>query len=123
MVELVENVDGGVATFRITGTVQASDYHDVIEPALDAAIEADEDGLLRIIFDLGGPDVPGYTGGALLEDARTGFRHWNRFHRLAVLSDSGTLERLAPVASALVPGAVKVFAADEHDAATEWVCS
>jgi hypothetical protein len=123
MVELIDDVAGGVATFRITGEVQAADYHEVIEPALDGAIEADEDGLLRIIFDLDGPDIPDYTSGALLEDAKTGFRHWNQFHRLAVLSDSSMLARLAPVASAMVPGRVKVFGTAEHDAATEWVCS
>ena len=122
MVELIDDVAGGVATFRITGEVRADDYHDVIEPALDDAIEADEDGLLRIIFDLDGPDIPEYTSGGLLEDAQAEFRHWNRFHRLAVLSDNRLLERLAPVASAMVPGAVKVFATGDDDAATEWVC-
>lgn len=122
MVELIEDVDGGVATFRITGEVRAADYHDVIEPALDAAIEADEDGLLRMVFDLDGPDIPEYVDGELLDDARTSFGYWNQFHRLAVLSDSRVLQRLAPVASALVPGQVKVFAIGDDDAAIEWVC-
>ena len=74
-----------------------------------------------MLFELEDDEIPSWTAGAMLDDAKLGLNHWRDFHRMAVTTDNQTVHRVAPILSALVPGEVKAFGREEHDAALAWL--
>ena len=64
---------------------------------------------------------PHLSLGAMAEDIQLGLEYLRDMHRVAVVTDSPALTRLAPIASALVPGEVKSWRAGQRDAALAWL--
>jgi hypothetical protein len=100
--------------------VNAEDYEKVLVPAVEAAEAASSDGKISMLYVLG-EKFPDFSAGAAWEDTKLGvgrFRHWER---IAVVSDSDWLRRSVHALSWMMPGDVKVFAAEALDEARDWV--
>ena len=91
-------------------------------PAVEAALK---DGhKVRLLYVLG-DDVKGmgFTAGAAWQDSKVGLGHYNRWEKVAVVSDKDWLRHSVDIFGYLIPGEVKAFApADEVEART-WVAS
>ena len=117
MIEPIEEMPEGVLGFRAVGDVEASDYEEVLRPAIDAAIE--EHGKARMVYVLG-PEFDEYEGGAMLEDAKLGAAHPFGFERIAVVSDGRWAGPALRVFSALWPGVFRAFPTADLEAAKAW---
>ena len=77
-----------------------------------------------LVVDLTRLDITNTTLGAVMEDARFEMEMLSklaRFPRIAIVSDAGWMARMAGVADRLTPpSALRVFGADEREAATAW---
>ena len=62
MIEPLENLPAGVIGFRAVGRVEASDYRDVLVPALDAVLR--EHGRINVVLVIGGRAAAGVTAAA-----------------------------------------------------------
>jgi hypothetical protein len=114
-VEVIEDLPGGVVHLHIgTGKLKASDYEDVIEPAI---IEAGDH--VRMLVDV--DKLPGIELKALSEDMKIGWRHRKEFDRIATVGDSDTVRVLSTVFSPITPGKVRGFKAEERDDAIAWL--
>ena len=86
MIERIEEMPAGTIGLRASGKLSKDDYHEVLEPALQEAIESGE---LRLLFVL--TDFEGLEPGAWIEDVKTGFGAWVRNHsawkRFALVTD------------------------------------
>ena len=67
MIEPLEGLPAGVIGFRAVGTIEASDYRDVLDPAIDAAVA--EHDRIDLVFVMG-DEFDHYSLGAMLQDAK-----------------------------------------------------
>lgn len=120
MIKLIEGLPSNAIGFEAIGTVDASDYDEVLEPAVRGAKEAQEK--LRMLYVLG-EDFEGYSGGAMWEDTKLGVGNWSSFERIAVVSDHAGYRNAVNAFGWMLPGEVKTFDLDDLDDAVEWVSS
>ncbi|WP_127794564.1 STAS/SEC14 domain-containing protein [Agromyces sp. LHK192] len=117
MIEPLRDLPDGVLGFRIVGTLEASDYRDVFDPAIDETI-ADGRGLhLVVVMDEAFDHL---SFGGMIEDAKLLGRPLSAWKRAAFVTDHDVLAGIATVFGGLVPGAFKVFPLERRDAAIAW---
>jgi hypothetical protein len=122
MLTLIPDLPEGVVGVEAQGQVAASDYEQVLVPAVDAARQAAGEGKVRLLYVLGS-DFPDYTSGAAWEDTKLGLGRIRSWERIAIVSDADWLRRAVHGLGWMMPGDVKVYGADEVDAARAWVTS
>ncbi len=120
MIEMMEGLPDNVIGFEAVGKVDAGDYKSTLDPAVDAALE-DHDKL-RLIY-LMGDQFDGYTGGAMWEDTKIGMGHWNRWEKIAIVTDKGWVDDAIKFLGWAIPGEVKVYPTADLDAAKEWAAA
>jgi hypothetical protein len=116
VIEPLANLPANVIGFEAIGEVEASDYRDVLVPAIDAAAEQGE---VRLVYVLG-DRFKSYSMGAGWLDAKLGLRHFGAWKRAALVSDHDWVQHLVTVFGWMVPGEVKRFSLAEQDEAIAW---
>ena len=118
MIELLDDLPAGVIGVRAVGTVTAADYREVLDPAIDAALE--ERGTLDLVIVID-DEFDHYSLGAMLEDAKLLGRPLGAWDRAAFVTDRDVLTGLAVAFGGLVPGEFRVFPLERKDEAIAWV--
>jgi len=116
MIEEMENLPDGVIGFRADGHITATDYTDVLRPAIDAAIRRDDE--VRIVIEFG--SWSGMSGGALWEDLKMGMERFTKWKRIALVTDIDWMRQATNVFGWMTPGDVKTFTLDDRVAAIAW---
>lgn len=116
MIEPLDGMPAGVIGFRAHGEIAASDYTDVLLPAVDAAIGGGGDVRIVLVMDEWG----GMTGGALWEDLKIGVSHLTKWKRIALVTDIEWMRHATNLFGWMTPGDVKVFGSTELAAAGTW---
>ncbi len=117
MIEPLENLPAGVIGFRAGGRVEASDYRDVLVPALEAVLR--EHGRINVVLVIG-QDFD-YSLGAILEDVRMFSIPRHAWNRMALVTDHDVLAGIATAMGGLVPGDFRVFPMRKQNEAVAWV--
>ena len=122
MLERLQDVPAPVVGIKATGQVTGDDYRTVLIPAVENALEGGHK--VRLLYVLG-DDVKGmgFSAGAAWEDTKVGLGHYNRWEKVAVVSDKGWLRDSVDIFGYLIPGQVKAFAPAEEAEARTWVSS
>lgn len=107
-----------VVALRAVGVITADDYRDTLVPLIESRLE--EHDALKCLVVLG-DEYATFTGGAAWEDAKLGFRHWNAFSRVALVSDIGWIVKATQLFAPIMPCPVKTFPLEELDAAKSWI--
>jgi len=118
MIEVQQTGEHGILEVRMSPPVTDSDYRQTLIPAIDAAIAAGDRLRLLVVVEAGLSD---FTLGAILEDARTGLKHWSGFDRAAIVSDSAALKKTVGAFSVFMPCPVSTFAMSGIDDARRWL--
>ena len=118
MIERLEDLPAGVLGFRAIGTIEASDYREVLDPAFEDALAEHEQLNLVIVL---GEQFDHYSLGAMLEDARLITFPREVWGRAAFVTDNDVLGGIATAFGGLVPGEFRVFPLDRQDEAIAWV--
>jgi len=82
VIEELQDLPSGVIGFQTSGKLEATDYRDVVLPALDRAFAAGEVRFLIVMT-----DFEGLSGGALWQDLKVGVEHLRGWKRIAVVTD------------------------------------
>ena len=106
-----------VIAVRAVGTIEASDYEDVLEPAVEAMIT--DRGEVRFVYVLG-DDFDGYSAGATWEDAKLGIGHSSKWKRVAMVTDHDWVRHVVGMFAWMVPGDVKTFPVADLQDAIDW---
>ena len=106
-----------VLAFRAVGTIAASDYEDVLAPAVEQMI-ADRDEV-RIVYVLG-DEFEGYSAGATWEDTKLGIGHVSKWKRVAVVTNHDWVRHLVGMFRWMIPSEVKTFPLADERAAIAW---
>jgi len=117
MLEPITGLSDGTIGFRAIGKVEADDYKNTMNPAVDAVL-ADHDKV-NCVYVLS-PEFDGYSLGAMWQDTKEGTRGLTAWNRIAFVSDHSWLNHLVPTAGHLISGEVKVFALADEAAAIAW---
>ena len=118
MIEELQDMPAGVAGIRVSGRVDAEDFHR-FKPTLDRMLDADEIRFVEVI----GSDYEGFGPGGLLADIKQGFstiKHLRAFTRTAVVTDTEWIGHAMHLMAWMIPGEVKLFALDDLEAAKQW---
>ena len=120
MITAIQNLPEGVVGFSAEGTVTDADYRKVLIPAVEDALRSGR--RLRFLYVLG-PGFAGYGAGAMLDDTLFGVKHYFDFEKIACVTDNLTYGTMVRSFGFLIPAEVRVFAADELDAAKAWLAA
>jgi hypothetical protein len=116
MIKELRDLPDGVIGFEASGEISASDYRDVVLPALERAFAGGEVRFVIVI-----DSFKGMSGGALWEDLKVGFEHLRGWRRIAVVTDVEWVTHLTGLFGWMTPGETKVFPLDQRDQAVAWV--
>lgn len=120
MISLIETAPSNVAAFRATGKVDKSDYDNVVIPAIDDLVKAQDKINFMLVLDT---DLSDFTITALLKDLGVGLKHFTKWHKMAIVSESKAINTFTDIFSYIAPGKAKGFTHAEMDKAMEWVSS
>ena len=119
MIEIIPAPDH-VAAFRISGTLEASDYDKMI-PDIEEALKDHKE--IGVFVDMEG--FEDMTGEAIQRDVKYGIDklgELRRFRRAAVTTDKQWIKAATEMATSLFPQIeARVFPIEEKEAALEWV--
>jgi len=118
MIEIDHSDEHGILEIRMSSPVSDRDYTETLIPAIDAAIAQGDRVRLLAVIEAGFSD---FTLGAMLQDARTGLKHWRGFDRVALVTDNAAIRAAAAAFSAFMPCPVARFSMSELDAARRWL--
>jgi hypothetical protein len=119
MLEELKGLPVGVIGFEAVGTVEAEDYRDVLEPAIDSAARL---GGIRLVYVMG-ERFEGYSSKAMWEDSKVGLGHVRSWERTALVSDSDWARHLVQGLGWMFPGKVRQYQLKELDDAIAWAGS
>lgn len=120
MLERLAELPPGVDGLKAVGKVSRQDYEATFLPLLTAARQ---DGRrLKLLYELG-PELEGFTPGAVWEDLRLGLPFLRLFLGCALVSDSPLARELTRILSVLVPCELRVFHTNERERAVAWLAS
>jgi len=117
MFEIIEK-NQNLLYIKASGEVTAADYETVLIPAAEDILN--EHDKLRMIYELG-PDMTGFSAGAMWEDAKVGMHHLTQFEKLAVISDHSWVVNMVKVFAFMIPCPVKVFSTAQATEARTWI--
>jgi hypothetical protein len=120
MLEQIVDVPSSVVAIKATGEITGDDYRSVLVPLIEQALAQEQK--VRLLFVLS-DDVTGFKPSAAWEDAKVGLGHFNRWEKVAVVSNTEWLQKAVDVLGYVIPGQVKAFPASEEGAARDWVGS
>ncbi|WP_127473113.1 STAS/SEC14 domain-containing protein [Microbacterium sulfonylureivorans] len=117
MIETLQGLPDGVLGFRAVGAVEASDYEAVLDPAIDAAIDAG--AKVNLVFVLG-EEFEGYSLGALWQDAKLEGKPAHAWGRIALVTDHTVIGEIIHGIAFLFPCELRIFAVSALDDAIAW---
>lgn len=120
MLQLIEDLPDNVAGVRAINAVTEDDYKQVLLPALEALHKRKGKLNLLIVLET---DVSNYTIGAWINDVKAGFKYFNKWHRVAIVSDQKFVQKFTDAFSLIAPGEYKGFSMAELAIAKLWVAA
>jgi hypothetical protein len=118
MIELLPNLPDKVVGIIASGQVTASDYENVVFPAIESTLEAR--GSVRILYQLG-PAFTGFTAGAMWDDMKLGIAHLKAWEKIAVVTDFDWVAGAIRIFGFAMPCPVKVFSNNDFAEAVRWI--
>ena len=109
MIKAIANMPEGTNDLPTSDKVSGEDYHDVLVPTINAAMEQ---GNVRLMYVL--EDEADYKPGAVWADTKMWFKNHKSWERVAIVSAAAWLENAVEAVGWLLPGEVKVFEPDKR---------
>lgn len=118
MMNLLANLSDNVVGIRASGEVDAKDYETVLMPAIESALKKHD--RIRLLYQLT-PEFTGFTTGAMWDDSKLGFSHWNSWEKIAVVTDVRWVAHATRMFAFAIPGSIRVFSNKEQTEAERWI--
>ena len=112
----MDGLPDGVIGFDAKGKIHASDYTDVLLPAITGVLDSGEDIRIVLVFET----FDGLSGGALWQDMKMGVEHLTRWKRIALVTDIEWMSNVAAMFGWMTPGEMKRFSLADRSEAISW---
>ena len=119
MLQPIADLPNGVLGFEATGEIHASDYRDVLMPAVQAVWERGEEVRIVLVFE----HWSGMSSGAAWEDLKTGMKHLTKWRRIALVTDIDWMITVTSLFGWMTPGELKRFPVAGKDQAIAWAAA
>ena len=116
MLRPIADLPGGVLGFEATGEIQASDYRDVLMPAVREVWERGDEVRIVLVFER----WDGMSSGAAWEDLKVGMKNLTKWKRIALATDLDWMITVASLFGWMTPGDLKRFPVAEREQAIAW---
>jgi hypothetical protein len=120
MIQVIKEVPGNVAAFRALGKVEAKDYDNIVIPEIDNLVKKQGRINFMLVLDT---NLSSFTMGAIIKDLSVGVKHFSKWHKMAIVSESGAINTFTDLFSYIAPGEAKGFTHSQMEEATKWVSS
>ncbi|MES2848986.1 MAG: STAS/SEC14 domain-containing protein [Bacteroidota bacterium] len=118
MISTITDVPENVAAFRATGDVDKGDYNNVVIPVVDALVKKQGSINFMLVLDT---SLTNFSAMALMKDLGIGLKHFTKWHKMAIISESGAIKTFTDLFSYVAPGQAKGFTHAQMEEATRWV--
>lgn len=118
MITIIDDAPDNAAAFKATGDVNKEDYRNVVIPAIDALVKKQDKINFMLVLDTA---IKNFSIGAFLQDLGVGLKHFTKWHKMAIVSESGVINRFSDLFSYIAPGEAKGFTHSELEKAKEGV--
>jgi hypothetical protein len=116
MLRPIADLPEGVLGFEATGEIQASDYRDVLMPAVREVWERWDEVRIVLVFER----WEGMSSGAAWEDLKVGMKNLTKWKRIALVTDLDWMITVASLFGWMTPGDLKRFPVAEREQAIAW---
>src|SRR5262245_50653036 len=116
MLEPIADLPDGVIGFEALEQLQASDYEDVLMPAVRAIWDRGEEVRIVLVFER----WHGMSGGAAWQDMKMGMERITKWKRIALVTDLDWMITVTSLFGWLTPGELQRFPVPERAAASAW---
>lgn len=104
--------------FRATRDVTKDDFDKVVLPAVAELIQRTDELNYMLVLDT---PLKNFTIGAWIKDALLGLNNLNKWNRVAIVSDSESLNTFTDMFGKIVPGEYKGYTPEQMNDAINWV--
>ena len=111
-------VPSNVAAFRALGEVDAEDYKKIVIPVIDDLVKRQDKINFLLVLDT---PLKDFTAGAIVQDLGVGLKHFTKWHKMAIVSESGAINKFTDLFSYIAPGEAKGYTHSELNEAIRWV--
>lgn len=118
MINVIKDAPENVAAFRATREVDKQDYDTVVIPTIDGLVKKQDKINFMLVLDT---SLSNFSIAALLKDIGIGLKHFTKWHKMAIVSESGTINSFTDIFSFIAPGEAKGFTHAQLTEATKWV--
>lgn len=118
MITVINDAPVNVAAFRATGEVGKEDYNNIVIPVVDALVQKQDSINFMLVLDTA---ISNFSIMALLKDLGVGLKHFTKWHKMAIVSDSSAINTFTDLFSYVAPGEAKGFTHARMAEAVKWV--
>ncbi len=118
MIEVITGLPAHVTGFRAKETVTAEDYEKIIFPLVDSVAKSFGKINYLLVIET---SLSNYSAGAWLDDAFLGIKYFNRWRKIAIVSDKNGIKKFTDVFGKLIPGTTKGFIMQDLPLAKKWI--
>ena len=119
MLQPLTDLPDGVIGFQANGKLTASDYTQILMPAIEKQLARSEDIRIVLVFE----SFDGLTADAAWQDLKMGMERLTRWKRIALVTDVEWMIQLTRLFGWMTPGELKHFPLAEREAAVTWAAA
>jgi SpoIIAA-like len=112
----IAGLPDGVIGFEGAGRIEASDYRDVLLPAIDALVQQGRDVRIVLVFE----QFEGMSAGGAWQDMKLGVENLTKWKRIALVTDLDWMITVASLFGWMTPGELRRFPLADRDRAIAW---
>ncbi len=117
MITIMKDIPDNIVAFRATGHVDKEDYDNVLIPAVDALVKKQDKINFLLLLET---PVKNFSLGAFLKDLGLGLKHFTKWHKMAIVTESQNVINFTDFFSYIAPGKAKGFIRDDLETAKAW---
>jgi hypothetical protein len=106
----------GVIGFEAAGKIEASDYTDVLLPAIEQLVEQGRDIRIVLVFE----HFQGMSAAGAWQNLKIGIEHLTKWKRIALVTDLDWMITVASLFGWMTPGQLRRFPLAERERAVAW---
>ena len=118
MITVINTAPANTAAFRATDHVGKADYDNIVIPVIDALVKKQGHINFMLVLDT---SISHFSIGALMKDLGVGLKHFTKWHKMAIISESGAINTFTDLFSYIAPGEAKGFTHAQLKEAEKWV--
>ena len=115
-VQVISENDGKLLLVHLTGALHKDDYRDFV-PIVEQAVR--RNGKIRVLVEM--HDFRGWNPGALWEDVKFDFKHFNDIERLAMVGEKKWEQWMVTFCKPFTTATIRYFPMEQADDARVWI--